>query len=259
MQSDLSSSTRRLLFFFFFISGFCSLLYQVVWTRLAFAAFGIITPVLSVVLSVFMLGLGVGSWLGGRWAAPLGRASRLSTGVFYGLTELVIGLGAYAVPKLFAVGEKILLSAGQSNSIHYLFFSAVVLAISILPWCLFMGATFPLAMAFLREQPRQDSESFSYLYLANVLGAMSGAILTAVVFVEAFGFHQTLHLAAIANFSVAAAAIFLGLRQGPAAAAAGPAPTALVRGGEAGLAKWVLFSTGFCAMAMEVAWTRAFT
>jgi len=40
----------------FFVSGFCSLLYQVVWTRLAFAHFGIITPVLSLIISVFMLG-----------------------------------------------------------------------------------------------------------------------------------------------------------------------------------------------------------
>ena len=43
-------------------SGFCGLLYQVVWLRLAFAAFGVITPVLSIVLSVFMFGLSLGSW-----------------------------------------------------------------------------------------------------------------------------------------------------------------------------------------------------
>jgi hypothetical protein len=50
----------------FFCSGFCSLLSQVVWLRLAFASFGIITPVLSVVISVFMLGLGsVRLWLAG--------------------------------------------------------------------------------------------------------------------------------------------------------------------------------------------------
>src|SRR5207244_2320755 len=53
---------HKLLFLLFFISGFCGLLYQVVWTRLAFAAFGIITPVLSIVISVFMLGLGLGAW-----------------------------------------------------------------------------------------------------------------------------------------------------------------------------------------------------
>jgi hypothetical protein len=59
------------LFLLFFCSGFCSLVYQVVWLRLAFAHFGIVTPVLSVVLSVFMLGLGAGSLLAGRSARHL--------------------------------------------------------------------------------------------------------------------------------------------------------------------------------------------
>ena len=97
--------TRRVLFFLFFLSGFCSLVYQVVWTRLAFASFGIITPVLSVVLSVFMLGLAVGSWAGGRWISSLVKRTGLSAAFFYAGAELLIGLGAFTVPKLFAVGE----------------------------------------------------------------------------------------------------------------------------------------------------------
>ena len=62
-----------ILFLLFLLSGFSSLVYQVVWLRLAFAHFGIVTPVLSLVLSVFMLGLGAGSLLGGRWASTLSR------------------------------------------------------------------------------------------------------------------------------------------------------------------------------------------
>jgi predicted membrane-bound spermidine synthase len=58
--------TRRLLFILFFLSGFSGLVYQVVWVRMAFASFGIIIPVLSVVVSVFMLGLALGAWAGGQ-------------------------------------------------------------------------------------------------------------------------------------------------------------------------------------------------
>ena len=64
MQPAPQKISRWIFFAFFFVSGFCSLVYQVIWTRLAFASFGIITPVLSVVISVFMLGLSVGSWRG---------------------------------------------------------------------------------------------------------------------------------------------------------------------------------------------------
>src|SRR5437667_8615474 len=195
--------TRRLLFLLFFLSGFSGLVYQVVWTRMAFASLGIITPVLSVVISVFMAGLSVGAWAGGQWIGPLARKSGLSAVFFYALTELMIGVGAFAVPKLFAAGEQMLLSAGETDSFRYLLFSAVVLALSILPWCVFMGATFPFMMAYVREKDERNAESFSYLYLANVLGAMSGTLLTAIVLVEVFGFRRTLWLAAAANVTVA--------------------------------------------------------
>ncbi|MBV8375054.1 MAG: hypothetical protein JO302_06050, partial [Candidatus Eremiobacteraeota bacterium] len=67
----------------FFVSGFCSLLYQVAWTRLAFAHFGTITPVLSLIVSVFMLGIGIGSLGGSRWADRLDPARGIPRIYFY--------------------------------------------------------------------------------------------------------------------------------------------------------------------------------
>src|SRR5438270_10984192 len=88
----MSVSQRWLLFLLFFISGFSSLVYQVIWTRMAFASFGIIPPVLSVVISVFMLGLSFGAWLGGRLIKRLTKKTQFSAIVFYMLAELVIGV-----------------------------------------------------------------------------------------------------------------------------------------------------------------------
>lgn len=237
-----------------------------VWTRLAFASFGIITPVLSVVLSVFMLGLSVGSWAGGRMIGWLTRKYGVSAIFFYAGAECVIGIGAFAAPKLFVLGKQALLSTGQTDSFSYLLLSALVLAASILPWCICMGATFPCMMAYVQEAQEQDSESFSYLYYANVLGAMTGTVLTAFVLVEVFGFHQTLILAAIGNFGLAALSVEMGrsTRRGavtatekvhPAKAPPIEASTAHVPGR---LFRWILFTTGFSSMALEVVWTRAF-
>jgi len=256
--------TRRVLFFLFFFSGFASLVYQVVWTRMAFASFGIITPVLSVVLSVFMLGLAIGSWAGGRLIASGVRKSGLSAAVFYAGAELLIGLGAFAVPKLFAASEHLLLPAGQMDSFSYLLLSALALAISIFPWCVCMGTTFPFMMSYVREVDGRNSESFSFLYLANVLGAMSGTFCTAVLFVENLGFNHTLWVAAAGNFTIAFISACLAWEQqqtkSPAAAGAARSEPPLPAGNApAGLVKLILFSTGFIAMAMEVVWTRAFT
>ena len=85
--TDERASHRPILFLLFLISGFCGLLYQVIWTRLAFAAFGIITPVLSIVISVFMLGLGLGAWAAGRSVAALVRRTGVSAAAFYPTTN----------------------------------------------------------------------------------------------------------------------------------------------------------------------------
>jgi spermidine synthase len=258
---------RPILFVVFFISGFCGLLYQVIWTRMAFAAFGIITPVLSVVLSVFMLGLCIGSAVGGKWISVLTRRTGHSAIVYYAIAECMIGVGAFAVPLLFALGGRILLAAGQMNSLGYLLSSACVLALSILPWCFFMGTTFPFMMAYIRELKNHETQSFSFLYAANVLGAMSGTLLTAVVLVELFGFHKTLSYAAAGNFFITVVCLWLGQKQGAptiVAAATEPALPKVAKSSVTGsprtrFVQWILFSTGFCAMAMEVVWTRAFT
>lgn len=263
----MSLFTRQLLFLVFFLSGFCALVYQVVWMRLAFASFGIIAPVLSVVISVFMLGLAVGAWAGGRWIGWLTRKTGLAAVVFYALAELLIGIGAFAVPKLFAVGEQMLLSTGEMDSFRYLCFSALVLALSILPWCLFMGATFPFMMAFVRQQDQGNTGSFSFLYLANVLGAMSGSLLTAIVLVEVFGFKHTLWIAAAVNFIIAAISLYLASSRiaspAPASFQSETSTKGLTNASPAfarrRLIKWILFSTGFSSLAMEVVWARAFT
>src|SRR5258707_6012488 len=101
------NNRNRMFFFFFFLSGFCGLLYEVVWARLAMARFGVTTTVVSVVLSVFMLGLALGSWIAG-WPPLL---ARLRTGRrflrLYALVELGIGTGAWAVPALFDRGRAV--------------------------------------------------------------------------------------------------------------------------------------------------------
>ena len=70
-------NVKSLLFFLFFVSGFCGLLYQIVWLRIAFFSFGVISPIVSVVVSVFMLGLFLGSWAGGRWIIYLKKKNKI--------------------------------------------------------------------------------------------------------------------------------------------------------------------------------------
>src|ERR1700689_2139426 len=108
----------RWYFGFFFVSGFCSILYELVWLRLAMARFSVTTALVSIVLSVFMLGLGVGSWAAGRYIGK-GLASRTRDGLrLYALAELLIGVSALSVPYELAYGKLFLerMEAGTSPS-----------------------------------------------------------------------------------------------------------------------------------------------
>jgi spermidine synthase len=261
----MNSKRNIVLFILFFLSGFCSLLYQVVWLRLAFASFGIITPVMSVLISVFMSGLALGSWAGGKWIGKLSKITRIPAINFYALAEFLIGIGAFLVPAFFSYCEGVLLAAGEMDSFQYLLISAFLMTLSILPWCILMGFTFPFMMSFIREIDRSNTESFSFLYISNVVGAMTGTILTAFVLIELFGFRSTSVIAALLNFLIAMISIILGKRYSCSKSLPEESrqencqlsDTALPGSG-AVVIVMALFTTGLTSMSMEVVWIRAF-
>src|SRR3954452_14667860 len=85
----------------FFCSGIPALIYQLVWQRSLFTIYGINVESVTVVVTAFMLGLGIGSFAGGR----LSRLRLPLLGVFAAV-ELGIGLFGYFSLGLFhAVGE----------------------------------------------------------------------------------------------------------------------------------------------------------
>jgi spermidine synthase len=92
---------------------------------------------------------------------------------------------------------------------------------------------------------------------------MSGTFLTAVVYVESWGFHHTLWQAAAGNFTVAFISASLGW--GRRVSGVPPASQRVSHDSKtapshaAWMTRMILFTTGFIAMAMEVVWTRAFT
>lgn len=270
---------RGWFFGFFVASGFCGLVYEIVWLRIAMAQFGVTTALTSIVLSVFMAGLALGSWASGRlarrfatgWAGDRGgTALRL-----YAVLELLIGVSGLVVPRQLEWGRRLLDSLGVSwGSAGYHLVSGAWVALTLLPFCALMGATFPTAMAAFRAQtPGGSARSFSYLYLANVMGAFAGTVVSAFVLIELLGFRGTARAAATVNALVGLAALIVahrahrarrsGARQAPAAPAgpepAGRAADATPRPADGGRLLALLFATGLMSLAMEVVWIRQFT
>ena len=247
-------------FAFFLVSGFCSLVYQVVWLRLAMARYGVTAPMISIVLSVFMVGLALGSWGAGRltvrWTSPAGPLR------FYGVAEVIIAASALVVPAGLAAGPRLLAAFGgeaEWGSLAHYAGAGTWVALVLLPFCTSMGATVPLAMRAIVLGRPDESRSFSYLYVANVLGATLGTLASAFVLIELLGFYRTQLLMAALNAALGLGAFALSFslastpREGrpPKAADSGaPAREPLLG---------VLFGTGLASMGMEVVWVRQFT
>jgi spermidine synthase len=132
-----------------------------------------------------------------------------------------------------------------------------------------MGATFPCALLAIKQQFRsQSANSFSYLYLANVLGAMTGSLVPLLI-IERAGFKATLAFGSVLNFLLAVCAFSLGgLGTGRPPSAADVELPDVYAGDKLGESASVserkrllliLFWTGMTSMAAEVVWVRMFT
>ncbi len=246
----------------FFISGFCSVLYELVWLRLSMAQFGVTTAMVSIVLSMFMAGLGVGSWASGSWIRKYGDGLKIPALRLYALTELLIGLSGILVPYELALGRSLLERLDLSSSAAYYFTSGIWVTCALLPWCALMGATIPIGMRAIRQTiPHEAERSFSYLYTANVAGAVAGTAVPLLV-IEILGFHKTLWVGAACNACIALAAFMLSRRASPERPTQSiePAAPAVAHAQQNGRGIVVLlFLTGLTSMGMELVWVRQFT
>jgi predicted membrane-bound spermidine synthase len=213
---------------------------------------------------MFMAGLGVGSWGSGRLIRRYENRIRIPALRLYALAELLIGMSAVLVPWQLLWGRMLLERVQVSSSGTYFVVSGVWVALTVVPWCACMGATIPIAMLAIRNSGHQESKrSFSYLYLANVLGAVAGATVP-LLLIELYGFGGTLKIGAALNGLLALSALILSANRSaqrptaPHATAVGELPDHCSPG--APLQPLVLlFLTGLTSMGMEVVWIRQFT
>lgn len=254
-------------FILFLVSGFCSILYEIVWLRLAMAQFGVTSALTSIVISMFMAGLGLGSWGSGRLIRKFEDQNqvRIPALRLYALAELLIGISALLVPSQLLSGRRLLEWMAVSSSWVYYLGSGICIALTLIPWCACMGATIPLAMLAIRKRWSGESErSFSYLYLANVLGAVIGATVP-LLLIELYGFRGTLKIAAACNGVLALSAMALSFRLTAVEAGSSVRSSAPKSGAEYAFTNAtckplvLLFLTGLTSIGMEVVWIRQFT
>ncbi len=193
-MKSTSTIRQKALLTVFFLSGFSALMYQVVWQRWLVFYTGIGSLSISLIVSAFMAGLGLGYLAGGIMAD---RASKNKPILYFVFAELGIGLFALLSKNIiydFLYHSEILRTSGVFQTYLILF------AVLVFPTFL-MGLSLPLlSKAFQLKDLQNQSQFISKLYFVNTLGAGLGACFTGLLFIRWVGLHHSVYIGAGFNF-----------------------------------------------------------
>ena len=208
-----------MLYFLFFCSGLSGLIYQVVWVRVFGTVFGNTVYSASVVVAVFMLGLGAGSCVAGAWSDRRYAANPESLLRAYGHFEIAIAaLGlviSFVLPHLDRLSVIVTSYARDANGWYAItpasYVARVGIALALLmPITLLMGGTLTLLIRHLvRADLDAEGRRIALLYAVNTAGAAVGCFLTDFTLVPAWGLRNTQLIAVAFNVIAGAGAILL--------------------------------------------------
>jgi len=216
--SALSGNPRvlRLCLVAILLSGFASLAYEVLWTRVLLFYLHNSTFAFSAMLATFLFGLTAGSWLVGL---VLDRIQRLVS--WFGWLEIAlavsVALSAQVIrrlPELVTLGLETIGLDSWWVTLFYIFGqTALVLLIP----ALILGAIFPLATRIYTTGLGSVGRKVGTVYSANTLGAIFGAAAAGFVMIPTIGVRGSFLALILLNFLLGTALLGMDPDRGPRA------------------------------------------
>ena len=192
------------------LTAFASLLDEIAWTRVLIMVVGGSTYAFTLILLVFLLGIGLGSIIVARRSAP-----RLDTAVNAALAQGITGIGAALLFVFFGFLPSYIIAVFQIADLSAaarLFLMGVAVGAVVLIPAIGMGMTFPLLTDLTAREREARGADVGAAYALNTLGSILGAVLTGFVLIVALGTQTTLRLGLIVNGIAALALAVLASR-----------------------------------------------
>jgi len=226
--------------------------------------FGATAFATATILASFFAGLALGGFYFGR-VVDRGRNPLL----VYALLEAGIGIFAFLMPVLFFLLSGLYVGIARQFEVGFYAISLVRFALSfavLLVPATLMGGTLPVIIKFFAERRERLAWNVGQLYAINTLGAVVGTIAAGFFLILLMGVKEAAYLAGAVNFLIAAIVVALSRRMDTRRVGDGrpfetkeePEASGEVFSTKAArLALWAVGLSGFCALALEVFWTRA--
>jgi len=169
------------------LSGFCALGAEVIWTRLLSLVLGATVYTFSIILAVFLVGLGLGSSAGAFLAGRI-RKPRIALGI---CQMLLTGAAAWAALMIARSIPYWPINPSLSTTAWapwYTFQLDIVRACwVVLPAAMLWGASFPLALAAVASRGQDPGRMVGSVYAANTVGAILGSLLFSMAVIPQAG------------------------------------------------------------------------
>ena len=252
---------KPIVWLIFIFSGASSLIYEVIWMRQLTLIFGSTVFATSTVLTAFMAGLALGSYYFGRMIDE----STQSPLRLYALLEAGIGAFCLVWPLILTTlgAIYVLIHRNITSEFYTLSLIRFVLTFGVLliPSTL-MGGTLPVLTRFFVKRLEQLGTNIGILYALNTFGAVVGTVAAGFFLIEALGIRWTLGVGIAINFGVTVIALVLAQKVSGTEVDEQQETTQQVESEdsphlpEKHLVLWAIGTSGFCALAYEVLWTR---
>lgn len=197
------------------LSGFTSMLYQVTWIRLLSIVLGASTYAFTLILTAFILGIGLGSfWLMTRKGR--GDLLRLFAWLQVALVASVcVALPLYVrLPYLFRKAQ-FLMNRTLDTWPYFQGLTFAYCCLVLLVPTFFMGAAFPAAARVATAKVTEVGRQLGGVYLWNTLGTITGAALGGLVLMPWWGMEGNFIAGLVGNL-IAAGVAFAAVPGRPA-------------------------------------------
>ena len=190
------------------LSGMTALAAEVIWTRILSLLFGATVYTFSLILAVFLVGLGIGSSVGAAMGRTLARP-RVALGVCQWLLCAAMAWTAYVMTEslpYWPINPTITL-----NPWFTLQLDLVRCLWAVLPAAILWGASFPLALASVASPGQDPARLVGGVYAANTVGAIIGSLGASLVLVAWIGSQHAQQLLIVISLASALLVVAWGV------------------------------------------------
>ncbi|NOZ87984.1 MAG: hypothetical protein GXP49_17325 [Deltaproteobacteria bacterium] len=197
--------------FCFLLSGVTSLTFEILWVRmLTTSVFGASHIAVATVVSVFMGGMALGSWLGGKLADRIERPV-----LAYAMAEGAIGIYGLLFPAMLGAAPVLHRAVWSMFAASFYTFSLarffIASLILLVPTTL-MGATLPLLSRQVTSRAVEAGRKVGYLYSLNTLGAAAGVLLGGFFLMPVFGIKASNYFTVTMDLTICAVMSVMALK-----------------------------------------------